>query len=27
VYYYEILRTGVGTSQAYTGYVHIMRGK
>ena len=27
VYYYELVRAGVGTSQAYTGYVHVLRGK
>jgi gliding motility-associated-like protein len=27
VYYYELLRTGLGISQPYTGYVQVMRGK
>lgn len=27
VYYYEILRTGLATNEAYTGYVQILRGK
>lgn len=26
VYYYELLRTGLNVKQAYTGYVHILRG-
>jgi gliding motility-associated-like protein len=27
VYYYELLRTGAGEEDVYTGYLHILRGK
>ena len=27
VYYYELLRAGSGGTEAYTGYIHVLKGR